>query len=145
MSYDLMVFDPDMSPAASEIAGWYGEVMEANAEGDDFAAAYDPASGQSNRLRAFYDEMRTRFPAMNGPDAISDDEVDNDKVTGYEFYPGFVYMDFRWSASQAAAEGVPALARKHGLGLFDPQGETVVLPKGGPNPARPWWRRLLGG
>ena len=145
MSYDLMIFDPDLAPAASKIAEWYGEVMDANAESDDFAATFDPASGQSDRLRGFYDEMRAGFPAMNGPDAVGDDEVDNDKVTGYEFHPGFVYMDFRWSASEAAAEAVPALARKHGLGLYDPQGETVVLPQGGPNVSRPWWRRLFGG
>ena len=140
-----MVFDPGLAPATSEIAEWYGEVMEAGAESYDFAAGSDPASGKSDRLRAFYDEMRARFPAMNGPDAVSDDEVDNDRVTGYEFYPGFVYMDFRWSACEAAVEAVSALAREKGLGLFDPQESEVIFPKSDPSASRSWWRRLLGG
>jgi hypothetical protein len=136
MSYDLMVFDPDLAPQKGQIGDWHRNMMDADER--DFQVAFDPASGQSNRLKAFYDDMRPNFPAMNGPDGISDDDVDNDKVTGYAFYPGFIYMDFRWSASEAAAEAVPALARKHGLGLYDPQGETVVLPQGGPNVSRPW-------
>jgi hypothetical protein len=143
VSYDLMVFDPDLAPAAGEVGEWYGEVMETNAGSDDFAAAFDPASGQSDRLRVFYDAMRPRFPAMNGPDQTED--VDNERVTGYEFYPGFVYMDFRWSASEAAAEAVSALARRHGLGLYDPQGDEIILPGDRPKASGPWWRRLFGG
>lgn len=121
-----------------------------DADERDFQLAFDPASGRSNRLKAFYDDMRLEFPAMNGPDAVSDDDVDNDKVTGYAFYPGFVYMDFRWSASDAAGKAVLPLAERHGLGLFDPQdpNDGVFLmgtPTPGAGTKRSLWARLFGG
>lgn len=118
MSYDLMVFDPDYAPKKSEIAGWYMDAMDEDER--DTRLIDDPASTQSGRLQAFYADMRQMFPAMNGPDAVSDD-VESNRVTGYAFYPGFIYMDFRWSAAEPASITVPTLAEKHGLGLFDPQ------------------------
>lgn len=119
MSYDLMVFDPDLAPKKGQIGDWHRSMLDEDER--DFQIAFDPASAQSNRLKAFYDEMREGFPAMNGPDGIDDNQVDDERVTGYAFYPGFIYMDFRWSASEAASHAVSTLAKKHGLGLFDPQ------------------------
>ena len=76
MSYDLMVFDPDQAPAKRKIEAWFGDLTEA--EGDHDSS--DPVSAGSARLKAFYDDMRTEFPAMNGPDAASD--VDSDRIAG---------------------------------------------------------------
>jgi len=99
MSYDLMVFDPELAPRKAEIGVWHTDIMEA----DESDGAFDPASLKSNRLRAFYEDMRVTFPAMNGPDQVDEADVDDDQVTGYAFYPGFIYMDFRWSASEPAS------------------------------------------
>ena len=143
MSYDLMVFEPDLAPSKSKIGDWHKNAMEAD-EGDN---SIDPATLKSNRLRAFYDDMRASFPAMNGPDQTKD--FDNDRVTGYSFYPEFIYMDFRWSASEAASNAVLNLATKHGLGLFDPQdaGDGIIsmgMPNGGSRGKTSWLARLFG-
>ena len=118
-------------------------------EADESDGAFDPASLKSNRLRAFYEDMRVTFPAMNGPDQVDEADVDDDQVTGHAFYPGFIYMDFRWSASEPASTAVLALADKHGMGLFDPQGpDDGVLSMGsrtgGSDAKTSWWARLFG-
>jgi hypothetical protein len=146
MSYDLMVFDPDLAPRKAEVGDWHRGLMEEDDRGSD--DPFDPVSGKSIRLRAFYDDLRVDFPAMNGPDQT--DDVDNEQVTGYAFYPGFIYMDFRWSAAEAGSKSVLALAEKHGLGLFDPQdpddGVMLMGTTGsGPLAKVSWWARLFGG
>ena len=148
MSYDLMVFDPDLAPRKAEIGDWHRNMMDEDER--DFQVAFDPASGQSSRLSAFYDDMRLHFPAMNGPDAVSDDDVDNEQITGYAFYPGFIYMDFRWSAAEAGSNAVWALAEKYGLGLFDPQDpDDGVMLRGRPGRKSragvSWFARLFRG
>ncbi len=140
MSYDLIVFDPDVAPREM-IAEWYGDVMEADADYD----TSDPSS-TSPRLRAFYDEMRRKFPPLNGPHANR--FSDSDFLTGYEFHPGLIYMDFRWSRAEAAGTAVLAGAEKHGIGMFDPQdsGDGVMLVGAvGKNmpPRKPRWARLF--
>lgn len=143
MSYDLMVFDPDLAPQKSKIADWHRNAMEE----DESDSSFDPATLKSIRLRAFYDDMRVSFPAMNGPDQTEDFE--NDQVTGYSFYPEFIYMDFRWTASEAASKAVLNLAEKHGLGLFDPQDEgdgiiSMGMPSSGSGKKISWLARILG-
>ena len=137
-----MVFDPDVAPAYGiGIQEWYGEQMEAGETDADLASTFEPST-TSDRLRAFYDEMRKTFRAMNRPDA--DVTGDVDFVAGYAFYPGFIYMDFRWSGSEAASELVLALARKHRIGLFDPQDAEDGFVWSGtpsPKPGQSWWAR----
>ena len=145
MSYDLMVFDPDLAPRKAEVGDWHRDLMEA----DESDGAFDPASLKSNRLRAFYEDIRVNFPAMNGPDQVDEADVDDDQVTGYAFYPAFIYMDFRWSVSEPASTVVLALADKHGLGLFDPQdSDDGVMSMGsrarGSDTKTSWWARLFG-
>ncbi len=52
-------------------------------------------------------------------------------------------------ASEAAGQTVPALAKKHGLGLFDPQdADNGVMWMGNPTSVakvqKSWWARLFG-
>ncbi|MDP1737678.1 MAG: hypothetical protein Q8L23_09580 [Caulobacter sp.] len=131
MSYDLMVFEPDAAPRdRPAFMAWYGELTQWG-EGHD----YDDPQFTSPRLRAWYQDMIQTFPAMNGPDGVSDDEVDNPKVTGYSCASQAIYLDFRWSQAQSAYDHVKTLARQHRLGFFDvsaDDGEVwEPLPNGG--------------
>lgn len=136
-----MVFDPDLAPRKGDaIFDWYGDVMDVEADYDTQAP-----SAASARLQGFYDDMRKVFPPMNGPDA--DQTIESDLVTGYECHRGFIYMDFRWSQSEAANKTVPRLAKKHGLGLFDPQddkGGVIFAGRTSEKKGRSLWRRLFG-
>ena len=69
MSYDLMVFDPNVAPRErGAFVAWYHKQAEW-AEDRDYS---DPA-GTAPGLARFYHAMRQHFPAMNGPDATQED------------------------------------------------------------------------
>ena len=115
MSYDLMVFEPDAAPRdRPSFMKWYGELTEWG-EGHD----YDDPRFTTPRLRAWYKDMIETFPAMNGPDGVSDDEIDSPKVTDYCLAQQAAYVAFRWSEVEAAYSETTRLALKHGLGFFD--------------------------
>jgi|CXWL01.1.fsa_nt_gi hypothetical protein len=114
MSYDLLVFEAGVPPNESRaFMAWYREFTEWR-EGHD----YDNPANTSETLRAWYNDMRADFPAMNGPDAVGDD-TDTDKIAGYTCANGAIYTDFRWSAAEAAHKASFELAKKHGLGFWD--------------------------
>lgn len=147
MSYDLMVFEPDAAPRnRADFMKWYVELTEWT-EGHD----YDDPQFTSPRVRAWYRDMVLDFPAMNGPDGVQDDEVDNPKVTDYCLARQAAYMGFAWSEAEPAYKVCKRLAFEHGLGFFDPQSEDAGiffpdLPNGGRlNATGSWLGRLLGG
>jgi len=150
MSYDLMVFEPDAAPRdRQEFMAWYGELTQWG-EGHD----YNDPQFTTPRVRAWYQDMIRAFPAMNGPDGVSDDEVDNPRVTDYCLAQKAAYVAFAWSEAEAAYASVTDLALKHGLGFFDVSADEgqILLPATAfdPPPATltpsrsPWWKRLLG-
>ena len=111
MSYDLMVFAPDLAPAKKRgpFLDWYDQQAEwQEAHGYDDAAVCTPA------LRAFYDDLVLEFPALN-----DDDEGDGDGGTDYTIGSAVIYMSFPWDKVEAAHAAVVKLAGKHALGFFD--------------------------
>lgn len=113
MSYDLMVFDPQAPPPRrSGFIRWYEEQTQWN-EGH----SYDRPEITTSTLRAWYEEMRKDYPALNGPG--STDDVDNPNVTDYSIGKSAIYAAFAWSESKAARDAVFRLAEKHRVGFFD--------------------------
>ncbi|MCF4165013.1 hypothetical protein L2U69_05090 [Zavarzinia compransoris] len=130
MSYDLMVFEPGAVPSERRaFLDWYDRVMEEEGDFDPF----DPATTAPG-LRAWYFDMLERFPAMNGPQAVAEDDpaFDTPWITGYSFSPHAIYVDFRWDVAEQAYKHGLALAAKHDVGFYDvsdPNG-AVWLPQG---------------
>ena len=115
MSYDFSVFDPADAPAAEdEFLAWF----EHETDWDDERECHDPA-GTTPALRAWYTEMIATFPPMNGPNGVSNDQVDDPHVTDYCIGPTFIYAAFACSVIEAAYAAMRRLAGKHGVGYFD--------------------------
>jgi hypothetical protein len=128
MSYDLLVFEPSAVPLErAEFFGWYHRLTEWP-EGPDYN---DPANSTA-ALQSWYQQMIQKFPAMNGPDGVSDDNpaLETGFVTGYTCAGNAIYLDFRWNIAQQAYFETLTSAAKHHLGFFDVSAEdgAVWLP-----------------
>ena len=113
MSYDLMVFDPPAAPRTRKaFMAWYGEQTRwSESHGYDDPAVATPA------LRAWFMEMTTTFPAMNGPFASDDEE--HPHLTDYSIGRSVIYAAFGWPDAEAARKRVLTLAARHKVGFFD--------------------------
>jgi len=134
MSYDLMVFEKSKAPATKkEFMTWYNELTE---WAEDHS--YNDISISSPALEKWYREMLTFFPAMNGPDAASDEEIDADEESGESRISDYcidrdaIYVAFAWSQAKNAYNKVTELAKKHDVGFFDASGAAgdIILPDG---------------
>ena len=112
MSYDLLVFDPLAAPPDREgFLRWYAEQVTWH-EGH----SYDDPEVSTPALQAWYPEMRSKFPALNGP--FASDDVDNPRITDYSVGKSVIYAAFRWDEAGSARTATFDLAKKHGVGFF---------------------------
>ncbi len=107
MSYDLMVFAPDLAPARKRgpFLDWYDQQSEW-----DEGHSYDDPAVSNPALRAFYEELAVAFPPMQEEDGAG---------TDYTIGKAVIYMTFEWDKVDQAHEAVFELAAKHKLGFFD--------------------------
>ena len=120
MSYDLMVFDPLVAPKErKEFMKWYKNQTEWTEDHN-----YQDHAVTTDKLKAWYQEMMTYFPPMNGPLA-SDDDIDNPNVTDYSIGQHVIYSGFAWSVAEKAYPMMRNLAIKHSVGFFDVSADTV--------------------
>jgi hypothetical protein len=114
MSYDLMVFEPGSAPSnRADFMAWYNNQTQWTEP-----HGYNDPSVASAKLRAWYDDITTEYPNMNGP-GISDDDFDNPKLTEYSIGQSVIYAAFAWSQAEGAYNAMRSLAVKHGVGFFD--------------------------
>jgi hypothetical protein len=119
MSYDLMVFDPAAAPhERAAFVEWYHHQAEWS-EGHDYS---DPAN-TTPALRAWYNAIRKVYPALNGPDAVSDDDKIDD-AADYSIGHHVIYANFRWSQAEQAYPLVRSLAVTYGVGFYDVSGDA---------------------
>jgi hypothetical protein len=113
MSYDLMVFSPDIAPRTRpEFINWYHEETKW-AEGH----SYNDPIVTSDNLKSWFMEMIKTFPAMNGPYAV--DDPDDDCITDYCIGKDVIYVTFAWSIAEKAYPIMKEVAEKHKVGFFD--------------------------
>jgi hypothetical protein len=110
VSYDLMVFDPDVAPRdRADFPRWYERQTEWS-EGHSYS---DPAVTSASR-RAWFDDMRTHFPPMNGPLAS---DLDDPAVTDHSIGRHVIHSAFAWSVAESAHKCMRELAVKHRVGF----------------------------
>lgn len=138
MSYDLLVFDPEIAPRdRSDFMTWYGNLTKWEEQRD-----YNSSIGMTGNLPTFFERLREKFPAMNGPFAYDFDQVepeppsfwrklwggtqtpateifDESLVTDYTLAENAIYMAFAWSVSDRAYNRVFNAALSTGVGFFD--------------------------
>jgi hypothetical protein len=113
MSFDLMVFEPTAPPPDRKgFLDWYRQQCKwEETHGYNNPEVCTPA------LRAWFMEMITQYPPMNGP--LRSDDVDNPKVTDYSVGQTAIYGAFAWSKANDALKTLFDLAKKHRVGFFD--------------------------
>jgi hypothetical protein len=90
------------------------------AEGDVADAAEHPG------VERFLVELSARYPDL---DELPDDQIDDSPWScGFDRSGAHVLMCMRWSVPKEVVDLIAALAEKHGLVLYDPQGSEVHLP-----------------
>jgi hypothetical protein len=132
VSYDLMVFAPEAAPRERDaFLQWYGQQAEWGEE-----HSYNDPAVTTPGLRAWFLDVITTFPPLNGP--YASDDVDDPRLTDYSIARGLIYACFPWSEVEAAREVVVRLARQHRVGFFDVSSDalTIVYPDdpGSPGP-----------
>ena len=124
MSYDILVFDPAQAPSEREaFLKWWDKQSDWSEP-----HPYNDPAFTSPKLRAWFFDMIERFPALNGPYAVSRDQRSADYCIGYHV----IYVAI-WFDKQATHERAFELAGKHTLGFFEassPGGE-IWLPGNG--------------
>lgn len=107
MSYDLMVFAPEVAPAKKRgpFLDWYDQQSEWEEAHD-----YDDAAVCTPALRAFYKELLLAFPPL---------AVEDGPGTDFTIGAALIYMSFEWDKVDEAYEAVFRLAGKHAVGFFD--------------------------
>ena len=116
MSYDILIFEPD-AVTDEDFPQWWEQVSRWEEPRD-----YDTTEGSTPAIRAFYRDLIRAFPPFNGPDALSDDEVDARlgqglPVADYTIGEDLVYVGVSWSAANALVTTVSELAWTHRLAV----------------------------
>ena len=109
MSYDLLIFEPD-AVTDEDFPQWWEQVSRWEEPRD-----YDTTEGSTPAIRAFYRDLIRAFPPFNGPDALSDVELEEREEQGlpvadYTIGADYVYISVGWSDANALVKTVGQMA-----------------------------------
>ena len=134
MSFDLGVWYPHERLTDQAAASLYSDLCKGDTGRVKPHAAID----------AFYTELTAKHPEI---DTIPDDLIDDHDLCPWscalDRSAGHVVMPCVWSKAEYVSDFVLALAKKHGLAVYDPQSERMTYPDSDTSrgPAKkPWWR-----
>jgi hypothetical protein len=147
MSFDLMVLEPGTKPSTKEgFDAWYQKTVQWEGDHD-----HDDLAHTSPLLRAWFMDMIKMHPAMNGPFAADEDDIDNPRIGDYCITPEAIYVGFAWSVAEEAGMEVWDAAQRHGLVMYDPQSDTLMdfsekadAPAPKPDAPKGFWAKLRG-
>jgi hypothetical protein len=110
-----MVFEPDEAPRdRNAFLDWYWLQTQWSED-----HAYNDPAETTERLAAWYAEMRRDFPNMKGPGGRGVDGDHDPRLTDYCIGRSVIHAAFAWSEAESAYAAVRALAVKHGVGFFN--------------------------
>ena len=109
MSYDILIFEPD-AVTDEDFPQWWEQVSRWEEPRD-----YDTTEGSTPAIRAFYRDLIRAFPPFNGPDALSDAELEEREEQGlpvadYTIGADYIYIGVGWSDANALVEIVGQMA-----------------------------------
>lgn len=116
MSYDILAFEPT-AVNDDEFSAWWEHQSQWSED-----HSYDNSAVASPALQAFYTDLIREFPPMNGPDAPSDEQLDENadlekRLTDYSIGASLVYAAFAWSEAETAREVFQRIAQAHGVAV----------------------------
>ena len=109
MSYDLLIFEPD-AVTDEDSPQWWEQASRWEEPRD-----YDTTEGSTPAIRAFYRDLIRAFPPFNGPDALSDAELEEREakelpVADYTIGADYIYIGVGWSDANALVKIVGQMA-----------------------------------
>ena len=109
MSYDILIFESDVV-ADEDFPQWWEQVSRWEEPRD-----YDTTEGSTPAIRAFYRDLIRAFPPFNGPDALSDAELEEREEQGlpvadYTIGADYIYIGVGWSDANALVKIVGQMA-----------------------------------
>ena len=110
MSYDLLIFEPD-SATDEDFPQWWEQVVAQWDEPGDFSTI----DGSTPAIRSIYRDLIRAFPPFNGPDALSEAELEEREVEGlpvadYTIGADYIYISVGWSDANALVKIVGQMA-----------------------------------
>ena len=110
MSYDLLIFEPD-STTDEDFPQWWKQVV---AQWDGLRD-FSTIDGSTPAIRAFYRDLIRSFPPFNGPDALSEEELEEREAEGlpvadYTIGADYIYISVGWSDANALVKIVGQIA-----------------------------------
>ena len=109
MSYDILIFEPDVV-TDEDFPQWWEQVSRWEEPRD-----YDTTEGSTPAIRAFYRDLIRAVPPFNGPDALSDAELEEREEQGlpvadYTIGADYIYIGVGWSDANALVKIVGQMA-----------------------------------
>ena len=109
MSYDILIFEPD-AVTDEDFPQWWEQVSRWEEPRD-----YDTTEGSTPAIRAFYRDLIRAFPPFNGPDALSDAELEEREEQGLPVADDtigedYIYIGVGWSDANALVKIVGQMA-----------------------------------
>ena len=110
MSYDILIFEPD-SATDEDFPQWWKQVVSQWDEPHDFSTI----EGSTPAIRSIYRDLIRTFPPFNGPDALTEEELEEREVEGlpvadYTIGADYIYISVGWSDANALVKIVGQMA-----------------------------------
>ena len=129
MSYDILIFEPDVV-TDEDFPQWWEQVVAQWDEPGDFSTI----DGSTPAIRAFYRDLIRSFPPFNGPDALSDAELEEREEQGlpvadYTIGADYIYISVGWSDANALVKIVGQMAWTQRLAVaYVSEDSSIVRP-----------------
>ena len=128
MSYDIMIFEP-AAVSDEDFPQWWERVSRWEEPRD-----YDTTEGSTPAIRSFYRDLIRAFPPLNGPDALSEEELEEREAEGlpvadYTIGADYIYIGVGWSDADALVKIVGQMAWTHRLAVaYVSDDSSIVRP-----------------
>ncbi len=128
MSYYLALFVQNQAIDSYEsFRHWFDEQTEWGENRD-----YNDVIGTAPQLTACFQEIKKRFPPLNGPHSLSDEafgDAETERhLTDYSIGSEIIYASFGWSVAEEAYRDMKALAEANQVGFYDCQSGEFFCP-----------------
>ena len=109
MSYDILIFEP-AAVSDKDFPQWWKRVSRWEEPHD-----YDTTEGSTPAIRSIYRDLIRAFPPFNGPDALSETDLEEREIEGlpvadYTIGADYIYISVGWSDANALVKIVGQMA-----------------------------------
>lgn len=129
MSYDLLIFEPDCVTDEDFPRWWEQAVAQWDEPGD-----FSTIDGSTPAIRSIYRDLIRTFPPFNGPDALSEEELEEREneglpVADYTIGADYIYISVGWSDANALVKIVGQMAWTQRLAVaYVSEDSSIVRP-----------------